>query len=261
MAYVQFYTGNPDEFIVDRETDANRNIHSVQILESPSANTGFSVIDTVKFIPTSRYVESTKASDEFLYRFYKLQFIQDPLLNAASNLIVLASGLIYPEMLSSIVDVIREQIYDTDLDNPAFTDDEYVQSIRFALRQWKGHSNLNRIEDQDIPPILLLVQEMLANRLMNDFAKYYALKTPTVQLDKWEIGDHYRTIAQNLRDQFEAYSRRLNMQNGGYDDDMVISQMPSAKMETVRRYSRTAGKYITKKEAYFPMRRPMGPFP
>jgi len=259
MAYVQFYIGDPNEYLKDRVYDTIRNIHSIQILESPSANTGFSVIDTIKFNPTSRYIESSNASEELIYRFYKLQFIQDPALYTAEEQVILTSSLIYPEIMSNIVDDVREQIGDTDLDDPAFSDVEYIEAIRFALLQWKGQNNINRIEAVDKPPIVVLVIEHFAIKIMNDHAKYYQLKSPSVELNKWQIGEHYSTVIQTCQQQLDKYAKRLNKENGGYDDDMIISQMPSAKVETVTRFSKTRGISITGRNKYFPTRRNLSP--
>lgn len=250
MPFVSFYIGNPENYFKDPNDKQLQDIHSIRIQESSSVADGFTTIDTVKFQHGQNYVGTHKASDDYANRFYRLEFISDPSVDDPTTIrTYLRTEPILPEELATIVDDIRDWLGDTDINNPAFSDTEYLQAIKFALRQWRGDRNIAKIEDQDKYPIQLLVREQFANILAYDHAKYYELSTPTHKLNKWEIGAHFIEVAENYRKQFETYAKRLNMQSGGFNEDNIISQMPAVNVGTAKRFSRTGGYYITKREA------------
>ena len=256
MSYINFYIGNPENFFKDPNDERLRDLHSVRIKESSNLATGYEVVDTVKLQHGSSYVATHQASEDYINKYYRLEFISDPNVDDEDDITVyFTTEPVLPEVIANVVDDVREWLGDTDLDDPAFEDHEYLQTIRFALRQWRGEKNLTKISEEDMYPLQLLVREAYANILAYDHAKYRELKTPTHSLNKWEIGQHYAAVAESLRSQFEAYARRLNMGSGGYNEDMIITQMPSPKVSTAIRRSRTQGIKITNQKPYFRQRR------
>lgn len=246
MAYLRFYIGN--EFLVDFSTRRDNAVQAVQILESSSYSDQYQVIETKSIEPGMDYIETWNASDEYLNRWYRFQFIGDPLADPIVKYGV--TDPVLPEILNDIVDTVRSYFGDTDLDNPAWTDKEYLQAVKFALRQWKGDKNVNSIHEEDIVPIVLLVKEQFANVIAYDHSKYYQLNNGSgATLDKSQIAANYREMATSLQSQFRAYAQRLNMESGGYNDQKIITQVPHAKMITASRKSRTGGRYVSSAEA------------
>lgn len=242
MAYLRFYIGN--EFLTDFSTRRDNAVQAVQILESVSYGDNYQVIETKSIEPGMDYIETWNASDEYLNRWYRFQFIGDPLADEITKFGV--TDTVLPEILNDIVDKVREYFGDTNLDDPAWTDREYLQAIKFALRQWKGDRNVNSIKEEDVYPITLLVQEQFAATIAYDHSKYYQLNNGSgATLDKSQIAVHYRSQIETLRGLFQSYAQRLNMESGGYNDDKIITQVPHAKMITASRYSRTGGRYVS----------------
>lgn len=241
MAFAKFYIGNPMSRTLDPKLQIPDNIHSIEIRESDSFNGVYTTIDTVR-IPTAErggYIETWNASEEWFHKWYQIQFISDPAVDPVTK--YATSEPIVPESTAEIVDSIRDWLGDTDLNAPAWSDIEYIQSIRFALRQLKGERNAGNIQEWDIVPLQLLVREIYANAIAYDHARYYQLQAPAATLDKSQIMAHYLQVAADCRAQYDAYSKRLNMESGGYNDDQVISQMPAPNVVNMKRFSRNTG--------------------
>lgn len=243
MAYLRFYVGN--EFLQDFATQRDNAVQAVQILESASYADNYQVIETKSIEAGMDYIETWNASDEFLNRWYRLQFIGDPLDDPIVKFGV--TEPVFPEVINDIIDNVREYFGDTNLDNPAWTDKEYLQAIKFALRQWKGEKNVRFIHDEDVIPIVLLVKEQFANIIAYDHSKYYQLNNGSgASLDKAQIAQNYREMAATLQAQIRAYTERLNMNSGGYNDEKIITQMPHVKTITASRFSRVTGRRVSR---------------
>lgn len=244
MQILRFYLGDITDFATDAGTKAGKPLHSVNILEGPEFQGTFTVIETIQFDRMSQFVTTTKAADNYTQLWYRLQFIGDP---AVSPVVVLGTTEpILPEIITDMIDEIRAWIGDTNLEEPAWTDSQYLQELRFALKQYKGDKNLTFLRDEDWVPIQLLVRESFAANIAYDTAKYYALQNPTAQLDMSQISVHYTNVARLIKEQYTSYAQRLNMQSGGYDEHNIVKQMPGINIVTAARYSHTLGRTVTK---------------
>ena len=215
-----------------------RNIQSIRLLEGDSYDGDYTPIYTTRVNTGTKYIIAENLSDDFLTsKWYRLEYLAPPNEDGTEDLIARTNGVV-PEVLAEIVDDTRSWLGDTDTDSPAWTDKEYVQAIRFALKQYKGEENLTFISDDDVVPIQHLVRENFSMAIAYDHAKYYALQAPTASLDKSQIMSHYLEVVSGLREQYNAYSTRLNLNSGGYNDcllytspsprDRQKSRMPSS---------------------------------
>jgi hypothetical protein len=250
MALIRLYIGDVKDIFVDYETNLPRPVHSVRIKESQAYSTDYTVIDTQSINPADDFIETNNASDEYLNRWYKIEYISD--LNDTTTEVTVfgESEPTFPEQINDIINEVRGYIGDTDIygeadpPGPAWTDREYLNIIRFALKMWTGEKNLSTIREADVVPITLLVEEYYANLIAYDHGKYIQLQTPSTTLNKSEIMSHYLQIAEGLRDQIATYRKRLNMDSGGYNDEGIISQMPNIKSSKMKRFDKIEGIYV-----------------
>lgn len=257
MARVKFYIGDVREHIRRLDVPETRqDLKFIRVSESDSFDGTYTVIDTVQINFGELYIYSDGASDDYLYRWYKLEFISDPnAVNPDTGLPVEAPHIygttdaVVPETVACIVDDIREWLGDTDLTNPAWPDKHYVHTIRFAIKQHKGEKNLTFIGDEDTVPIQILVRQEYALAIAYDHAKYYKLEAPAATLDKSQIMTHYLEMVKALDEHYREISRRLNLDGGGYDDRNIITQLPAPNVVDAIRFSRTTG---TRVKGIFP---------
>lgn len=238
---LRFYTGDLRALGRSPVDHSELDIHSVRVFESRSMVSGYQEIDCIKVDLSKQFVEVDNAADDYLGCWYKLAFISDPTVEPVTTFFI--SEAVLPEVVSDIVDQVRVWVGDTSSEAPAWSDREIVQMIRLALRQMKGDTHFGRIQEEDVVLIVLLVQEIIALILAHDFAKYYALETPTVKLDKSQISAHYREVGRDKREAYAAISKRLNIDGGGYDDLHIITQMPHPNIVTASKFRKTAGRY------------------
>lgn len=246
MAFLRLYVGDVKEYLVDRVTGLPLDINSVRVMESSSYATGYEVVDDIPINISSKYVETTKASSDYMNRWYKLTYISDPKVTPLT--IYAETEPVLPEPLSDCIETLRGWMedYDSGKDDwvPAWSDTEYVQSIRFALKQHKGTVNLSEIGDEDWLPIQLLVRSHLSNIIAYDHAKYYRLQVATASMDKSEIQRNYQSYAQEADRQYREIANRLNLESGGYGSDGVINQMPAPNVVDITRLSRTTSLHV-----------------
>lgn len=246
MAYLRLYVGDVKDYLVDRITSIPLNIHSIRILESSSYADGYSTIDDVPVNIQSEYVETHKADYDNRNRWYKIRYISDPSVNPVT--VFAETEPLLPETLSECVNTLRQWMGDYDSGKedwvPAWNDMEYIQSIRFALKQHKGTINLSEINDEDWLPIQLLVRSHFSNIIAYDHAKYYRLQVASANMDKSEIQRNYQSYAQEADRQYREIANRLNLESGGYGTDGVINQMPAPNVTEITRLSRTTGLHV-----------------
>jgi hypothetical protein len=258
-------------YIRDFYTDRFLDVQFLVLFESDYSESGYIPIDIIKYSDSKTRIETERASENFIDKFYKIRLYKDFVLkkelldlkNKVSesdfqelikskdpielydfdiNWVFELKKLI-PDVITNIIDETRSWIGDLNLDDPAFTDDQYKQMIKFALLQLKGHTNLMKIKDEDIFLIQLLVRESIALNISHDYAKYYKLSSPGAELDKSEISRHYIEVSRNIRDQFNSYASRLNLHSGGYDEIGIINQMPSYDINFTRKKSQIYNVY------------------
>ncbi|GIW22573.1 MAG: hypothetical protein KatS3mg068_1580 [Candidatus Sericytochromatia bacterium] len=259
-------------YLRDRYTDKFLDIRYLVLFESDFSESNYYPIDIIKYSDMLSIISTENASENFLEKFYRIRFykefiykqeiieLRNQLNENAFQVVIQNSNEIdlydfdknflfelnklLPDVVTRIVDDVREWVGDLNFDDPAFTDEQYIQMIKFALKQIKGETNLLRVNEDDIYLIQLLVRESIALNLAHDYAKYYKLTSPGAELDKSEISRHYIDVANAIREQYEAYSRRLNLSSGGYNDQGIITQMPTYEVNRIRRKSHIYGVYL-----------------
>lgn len=246
MAFLRLYVGDIKNLLTDRVTSIPLNVHSVRIMESVSFADGYTNIDDIPINKTTEYVETGRADSDNANRWYKLRYISNPSVNPIT--VFAETEPLLPESLSNCVETLRQWMgdYDSGKDDwiPAWTDLEYMQSIRFALKQHKGTTNLSQISEEDWLPLQLLVRSHFSNIIAYDHAKYYRLQVATASMDKSEIQRNYQSYAQEADRAYAQISNRLNLDSGGYGTDGVINQMPAPNVTEITRLSRTTGLHV-----------------
>jgi len=265
-------------YIRDKYTNQFLDVKNIVLFESDNSLSKYYPIEIIKYSDSISVITTENASDSYLDKFYRIRFYKDFfykdevlkkrqeltddefqfLINQSTlfDLYDFEKGYVFqvdkliPDIITDIIDKVRESIGDLNLDDPAFSDEEYTQMIKFALKQIKGETNLLYIHPDDIELILLLVRESTALKIAYDYAKYYKLTAPGVELDKSEIYRHYLDVANALRASYESYAKRLNLQNGGYNDQGIINQMPSFDVIDMRRKNYISGVYEDKGDIY-----------
>lgn len=272
MATLAFDIGGVWEYLRDKFTDSFFDVRYLVLFESEYSESSYYPIQIFKYSKTVEKVITDLASEDFLNKFYKIRFYKDFALREElerlkstmsdedfqdfisqfkdmerydfnRNWICELNHLI-PDVLTKIIDQVRNWIGDLNLEDPAYTDEQYIQFIKFALMQYKGETNLLKVREEDVYLIQLLVRESIALNLAHDFAKYYKLSAPGAELDKSEISRHYIDVARSIREQYEAYEKRLNLKSGGYNEYGIINKMPSYEVNSIRRKSRIYGIYV-----------------
>lgn len=272
MAVLTFDIEGVWEYLRDRFTDSFYDIAYVVLFESDNSESKYYPIQVFKYSKSTQKITTDLASDNFIDKFYKIRFYSNFVLREElkrlKNTItevefkdfisnrrdvelydfnvnwVCEINHIIPDVVTKVIDDVRSWIGDLNLSDPAFTDEQYIQFIKFALMQYKGETNLLKVKQEDIFLIQLLVRESIALNLAHDFAKYYKLSAPGAELDKSEISRHYLDVARGIREQYDAYERRLNLKSGGYNEYGIINKMPSYDVHNVRRKSRIYGVYF-----------------
>lgn len=246
MAFLRLYVGDVKDHLVDRVTGLPLNISHVRIMESTSYANGYEVVDDIPINISSQYVETTRASSDYMNRWYKLSYISNP--SVTPMTIFAETEPVLPEPLLDCVETLRGWMGDYDSGNedwvPAWTDQEYLQSIRFALKQHKGTVNLADINEEDWLPIQLLVRSHLSSIIAYDHAKYYRLQVANASMDKSEIQRNYQSYASDADRQYREIANRLNLESGGYGSDGVINQMPAPNVVEITRLSRTTALHV-----------------
>jgi hypothetical protein len=232
MKELRFYIGDVSVKLYETYAGHPTPIDHIELQESDNYDRGYVTIDSYPASTKSEFLTTLKASDQWINKWYRILWVSsgDPqqFVNSETQQHVFGdSGPIAPEEIQSVVDDIRKQMGDTNLDSPAWTDREYVIQIRFALKQYKGTANIAVIRDEDIAPITLLCRAAFANILSYDYAKYYALQAPGVTLDKSQIHSHYSQVARDLEDSYQKIATRLGRDAGGQNDRGQITTMPA----------------------------------
>lgn len=213
----------------------------IRLLESDSDNPENSFFTQIDSIPLAAvdYFETDNAAEAQLHKWYKFEICSEsPYMSFGYTAVIL------PETLADLIDQIREWIGDTNIEKLVWLDQNLMQMIRFAVKQYKSNMNLTYISEQDVIPTKLLVQKELCIDIAYNHAKYYALTTPQVQLDKSQIMDHYLRVANEIENHYQSISKRLNMESGGYDEKGIINNMPSPKISDATYFDYNLGQFV-----------------
>jgi len=139
------------------------------------------------------------------------------------------SNAVFPEITNKLIEDVRRWLGDVKEDAPAWDDLDYLGNIKSALLMYKGVADINFIREQDLNAVRILTQKHYALQVAYNTAKYYDLEAPNVKLSKWEIGQHYKEIADALDKEYLFLANLTNRTSGGYDEQGIINEMPSFK--------------------------------
>lgn len=239
MAKTRFYLGDFAQYFKTRETQSPTKFYKINLMEGTGYDSGFIHVDTIFPVPGKEFIETNKVSEDFLNKWYRFEFFGK---DSEDNDIKLGvSEPTVPEDIGTVLDDVRNILGDTNLDSPAFTDKEYITSIRFALKQYKGDKNFTNVREEDIIPIQILVRIEFCMFIAYDHAKYYALQAPSATLDKSQIMSHYLEMARSLGSHYDTIANRLGIAYGGKNNDGIIHEMPAPNVGNAIRYSATSG--------------------
>lgn len=133
------------------------------------------------------------------------------------------SDALLGDNVSAIITHVRMALNDTDIYNPAFTDEEYLIKIKEAIRRFKGIEGKVLILESEISVIILLVRISCCYSLAYDHARVYRLELPDdVKLFRGEITEHYLAIAKGL----ENHYKQLLDDWGGSGDEGQLTGTP-----------------------------------
>jgi hypothetical protein len=242
MAKTRFYLGDFQQYFRDKETQSSTRFYKIHLMEGSGYDSGYVHIDTIFPTPGKEFVETTKVSDDFLNKWYRFEFFGKS--EDEKDFKLGVSEPTVPEDLGSILDDVRGMLGDTNIASPAFSDREYINSIRFALKQYKGDKNFTNIREEDIIPIQLLVRIEFCMIIAYDHAQYYALQAPSASLDKSQIMNHYLEMARSLENHYDSIANRLGISSGGKNNDGIIHEMPAPNVGNMKRFSATSGLFV-----------------
>lgn len=232
MKELRFYIGDVAVRLYETYAGAEVPLDRIEIQESDNFDTGYTTIESYPAGIKNEYLTTKHGSDTWVQKWYRIHW-----LSKDGTQIFGDSGPIVPEEIQRLLDDVRMHMGDTNIDNPAWSDREYVQHIRFALKQYKGSANIATVKDEDIIPVVLLCRIAFANILSYDYAKYYALQAPGATLDKSQIHSHYSQVARDLQDSYDNIARRLGLSEGGQNDGHHITTMPAPLEGDTERWS------------------------
>lgn len=128
-----------------------------------------------------------------------------------------------------VITSVRQALNDTDLTNPAFTDDELILKIKEAIRRFKGVESKVMVFESELSVIILLVRISCCYSLAYDNARVYRLELPDdLKLFRGEITEHYLAIAKGL----ENHYKQLLDDWGGSGEEGQLTGTPA--MEVVQ---------------------------
>lgn len=245
---IKLFLGDVGSYLVRKFEKTPLDIHSIQILECESQNSPGNVIDTIKFMPGTSYVETHNAASNNDELWYRVRFVSDP--ETDPMRIFGETEYLLPENIAGLIDEVRSWLGDYDPTGedaswePVYSDQHYLQIIRYALMRHKGIKNISLLRPEDWIPVKILVMIEYANDIAFDYSKYYNLTAPgNASLNLSEVKTHYLETAEALRNNYREITKSYNMDGGGYDEDGNISQMPAIQEGTLYRYSRAKGRY------------------
>lgn len=139
------------------------------------------------------------------------------------------SDPILGEEIDKVILAVRTAMDDMNVDNPAFTDDEFLGMIRLAIRRFKGNSQSINLSSDNMAAIILLVRISSCYVLAYDASKFTKLELPDgIVLNKGERVKHYLAVAKALEKHYENLMSDLGGSAKPEDlEDFVLAGTPS----------------------------------
>ena len=205
--------------------------YAIRVYELNSPQAEGTLIDTIIINPLVSYVETENAVSEFSW--FKLEII-----NQDESETLLAEDPILGEVAAGRVVRVREAIKDTKRGDPAFSDQELVEKLRFAAMRLNNIKNLSTIEEKFWPIIELLARIEICSILAFDFAKYIKLEIPGgPTLAKDELYTHYIRVMEQLQKYYDNIKDDISAEldeagDGDKGSNIHVSTMTRLSMET-----------------------------
>lgn len=206
-------------------TEGFTDIQYVRVFSSNTISGSFLHLEDIPYNPFNNYVDVE--SDAY---YFKIAFI------VGGKQTELSSAVI-PEDIGMIVNIVSTDLGDTNRDEPAFSDDEYVMKIRLAVKVLKGTETVDSLTDSDMDIICKLVMKSCCYVLAYDNARYTKLTLPDgISLSKGERVKQYLSIVKALEDELN-YLLNSFSGNDVSDFNVISSKRQSYFSGVSKRYN------------------------
>jgi hypothetical protein len=182
---------------IDLESLAGSDYKFAEIYECTSPDDEGTLIETVEIKAGADYITSASAVDP--YSWFKIG-----ILDGAEAPLFDADKAVLAEIAQEKIIYVRGEIKDTNLSNPAFSDDELVAKMRLAALRFNKIRNLADIPENVWPIIIILIRIDTCHVLAYDYAKYVRLEVPGgPALSKDQLYTHYLEVAKGLEEYYD----------------------------------------------------------
>jgi hypothetical protein len=205
--------------------------YAIRVYELNSPQEEGTLIDTIIINPLVSYIETENAVSEFSW--FKLEVV-----NQDESATLLSEDPILGEVAHGRVVKLREAIKDTKRGDPAFSDQELVEKLRFSAMRLNNIKNLSTIEEKYWPIIELLARIDICSILAFDYAKYIKLEIPGgPTLAKDELYTHYMRVMEQLQKYYDNIKDDISAEleeagDGDKGSTIHVSTMSRLSFET-----------------------------
>lgn len=221
VARIYFDVGSLEEAFKEAfGEDAVLDIVSFNVYESSSKDGTFTLVENVDFDPRKEFVETSQQTS--LDFWFRLAWVDSSSVESELSDPTLA------ENIARIIDSVIAELGDTDRNQPAFTDDEYLSMIRNSYGRISSSPNMVKLAESREYTVALLVRTQACFKLAYRNAGRYPIELPDgLKTDKGKRVDHYLDIAKAL----EAEWREMKRDFGSVDEEGELTGTP--KMQVI----------------------------
>ncbi len=199
--------------------DAVLDIVTFNVYESSSKDGTFALIDNVDFDPRKGFIETDKQTS--LDFWFRLAFIDSQAVESEQSDPTLAENIL------RIIDNVIGELGDTDRNQPAFSDEEYLSMIRNSFGRISTSPNMVKLAESREYVIALLVRTQACFKLAYRNAGRYPIELPDgLETDKGKRVDHYINLAKAL----EAQWREMKKDFGSVDEEGELTGTPKMQV-------------------------------
>ena len=200
--------------------EAILDIVTFNVYESSSKGGTFALIDNVDFDPRREFIETDQQTS--LDYWFRLAWVDSSSVESELSDPTLA------ENIERIIDNVIAELGDTDRNQPAFTDEEYLSMIRNSHGRISSSPNMVKLAESREYVVALLVRTQACFKLAYRNAGRYPIELPDgLKTDKGQRVDHYLDIAKALEKQWNEMKRDF----GPVDEEGELTGTP--KMQVI----------------------------
>jgi len=223
----------------DAEEIKELDVLYIDILEALSLSSSYGVIDRVVYNSNDDYVTTNNDTD--IANYFKLSYI-----GSDGGEIAISSPIISEE-ITTLIDSVRQEIGDTNLGAPAFSDEEIISKFRSAAKKHSNKRNLSTVRDDEWSLVMILVRIDCAFALAYDNARFYRLQLPGgLEIDKGDRSEHYLNVAKGLQRYYNDLMNRNVLNDDGY-----VSNLPKIEVSTCSVQSVQTGEWVKSYSDYY----------